>query len=109
MANQSLKRFMVRGAILLATQLGKTPTDILQGIVLGKFKSEASTGTTVISSNEGGGSTGFSIPSELGPAEVAELAEQSLTWVEGQPDPTKPNLPPRIMRVRASFSKAVAT
>lgn len=86
----------------------KTPADVLESIVLGKFDNELKEGKTLISSSEAGGSFSFSIVGGLSPADVVELAMEALTWLNQQPDPLNPEVFPskRIKRLRVSFAKA---
>lgn len=104
-----LARIFVRAAKLRATALGNgaTPKSVLEGIVLGQFTSTATNGRTVISTTEGGGSTTFTLPADLGPADVMTLADEALSLVENAEDPENPTVSTRrIMRLRASFGKA---
>lgn len=103
-----LLRAFLRGAKLRADELGETtPKAILESVILGKFKLEATNGRTVVSVGEAGGSTSFMIPQMLGPADVMALAEEAIEFLESLPDPENPNLSfRRIRRFRVSFSKA---
>jgi hypothetical protein len=102
-----LLRSMVLAAVRLKGQ-NQTPTQLLEGIVLGKFQSEITDGKTLIRINEAGGDTQFSLMLDLSPAEILALAMEALSWLQQQPDPDNPALyPPTIKRLRADFRKAV--
>jgi hypothetical protein len=56
---------------------------------------------------EAGGSTEFTLPADLSPADVMALAEEALGIIEASADPTDPDVGTRrIQRLRASFAKA---
>lgn len=102
-----LMRAMVLGAVRTAVA-PKTPIQVLEDIVIGRFRTEISDGKTVIAATEGGGSVTFSLPAELGPGDVTELAMRAIAFIRSCPDPNNPPLYPRIIRrLRASFAKAV--
>lgn len=104
-----LARIFVRAAKLRATQLGNgaTPKSVLEGIVLGQFTSNATNGRTVISTSEAGGTVTFTLPADLGPADVMTVADEALSIVETSADPLNPTVGSRrIRRLRASFAKA---
>jgi hypothetical protein len=107
---QYLFAAFVRGAVLAgaASNPTKTPKEVLEAIVLARFKSEATNGRTLISSSESGGSTSFSAPAMLSPADVIALAERALQWLDTQTDPANPNLAGlrKVGRLRASFFNA---
>lgn len=96
----------VRAAQLKATQ-GDTPLRaVLEGILIGHFKSTVANGRTVIATTEAGGSTQFTLPAGLTPPEVMEMAGRALRWIDSRPDPANPGLPNTVKRLRVSFRKA---
>lgn len=103
----TLLRAFIRAAVLRADELGgaNTPTTILNAIILGKFISEATNGRTLISTQEAGGSATYTLPAMLGPADVMELAEEALEWLNQQTDPNDPDLGQLqpVKRLRATF------
>src|SRR5438046_2288385 len=104
-------RYMLLRALVLAAKKQAvnpaTPTSILEGIVVGKFTSEITSGKTLISSTEGGGVVTFALMSDLTPSDIVALAMEALSWLQDQPDPANPSLyPRRIKRLRASFIRA---
>ena len=104
-----LARIFVRAAKLRATALGgaATPKSVLEGIVLGQFTSTATNGRTVISTSEAGGTTTFTLPADLGPADVMSVADEALSLIESSANPLNPTVgTKRIQRLRVSFGKA---
>lgn len=105
-----LKGFL-RAAALNAAQKGEgnTARTELEAILLGKFTSEAKNGRTVVGVTEGGGTTSYTLPTMLTPAEVMAFAEEGLELLEEQtgdqdtPDLTRNR---RVTRLRASFYRA---
>jgi len=107
-SRQLLLNAFIRGAKLRATELGgvNTLTSVLESIILGRFKSEATNGRTVVSTSEAGGSVSFHFPDMLTPAEVMALAEEALEYCAQFSDPNNPPLTfRRIRRMRVSFAK----
>lgn len=103
-----LLRAFIRAAKRHGDAVGKTPKAILEDIIVGRFTTEATEGKTLVSSSEAGGAVTFILPAGFGPADVMTLAEEAIEWLEQQPDPNNPNLSSRrLVRLRASFSKAV--
>ena len=99
---------MVLAAVRSGKASGKTPADMLEEIVIGKFSSELSDGKTVISVTEAGGTSSFAIVGGMTPADIVEIAMEALTWLQDQEDPANPPVVPakRIKRLRVSFAKA---
>lgn len=85
-----------------------TPTSILEGIQAGKFGAEITDGKILTHSAEAGGVTQFALLPEMSPADIIDLIEETITWIQTQCDPLNPPLyaPRRIKRLRASFAKA---
>lgn len=89
----------------------KTPVQILEEIVLGRFTSDFTDGKTVISTSEAGGSVSFQLPDSFTPAEVMALAMECIARINsgeyGAAD-TLPNVIPQrvIKRLRGSFWNA---
>jgi hypothetical protein len=114
MASAPNRYMMLRAFVLAAVKQaeaaggGKTPTAVMEDIVLGKFESEVVGGKTLISTSEAGGVATFSLMTDFTPAEIVSLAMEAITWIQQQPDPLNPSLypPRRIKRLRASFAKA---
>lgn len=103
-------RAFVRAAVKQASDEGRTPREVLEDIIVGRFKSEARNGRTIVSTSKGSSSVSYTIPDGLGPADVVMLAEEALEWVESQPNPDAPDLSGfrRVARLRASFARASA-
>ncbi len=93
-----------------AVKIGKTPSDILESIFIGRFSSELTEGKTLVSTSENGGVATFAIPGDLSPAQVSALAHETIRWLQSVPDPDHPTeaelYPRRIKRVRASFNRS---
>ncbi len=85
-----------------------TPASVLEDIIVGRFETELSEGKTLISVNEANGAHSFAIIGGMTPADIVELAMESLVWLNSQPDPLNPQVIPakRIKRLRASFKNA---
>jgi len=102
-----LRNAFIRAAVLEAAAAVSPTTAraLLQAIIRGKFKTDATDGKTVISTSEAGGTVTFTLPDSLSPAEVMIRAEQAIEWLERQTDPDAPDLTklraPR--RFRATF------
>jgi hypothetical protein len=107
-------RYMLIRAMALAAKksasAGKTPIQVLEDIVVGKFTTEFSDGRTVISTSEAGGSTTFAVVPDMGPNDIVALAMETIGWINEQADPVNyETTPRRIKRLRVSFAKAVTS
>jgi hypothetical protein len=110
----NLLRALVLAAVRTAPTLpqvngaNQTPTQVLEGILLGKFNAEITDGKILIHSAEAGGATQFALLPDMSPAEIVDLLMETITWIQTQPDPANPCVypPRRIKRLRASFAKA---
>lgn len=108
---------LVRAMVLAAKKLSsdsKTPVEVLEDIVLGRFESEVTNGTTVIQTAEAGGSTSFSIMSDMSPADVLALAMEAIARIKagefGDEEELENVYPKRVIkRLRAAFSRATVT
>ena len=98
----------VSGTTPIPDNAAITPTSILEGIQAGKFNAEITDGKILIHSAEAGGVTQFALLPDMSPAEIIDLIEETITWIQTQCDPVNPPLyaPRRIKRLRASFGKA---
>ena len=97
----------IRAAKLKADEDSSTPTAILEAILLGRFKVEATDGKTLIKTQANGQEVEFAVGRDLGPGEVMELAELSLQELERQDDPDNPVFNTRkIKKVRVNFGNA---
>ena len=85
-------RAYIRSAVTQAAKCGKTPTQLLTDVQLGKFNSEATDGRTILSTTEAGGTITFAFPGELTPGDVLEYTEEALEWLSEQVDPDNPVL-----------------
>ncbi len=112
MANRyDLKMTMALAAKREAVRTGRTPSDILEAIITGRFSSEFTEGKTLVSTSENGGVATFAIAGSLNPADVTALALETIRWLRqncADPDhPTEDELLPRLIkRVRVSFKRA---
>jgi hypothetical protein len=99
----------LRAAQLRADELGGTTSarDVLESLILGKFKAEANDGRTMISTSANGHSVQFALPNDLGPGDVIEIAELALQRMDGSDDPDRiPASPKRTVRsLRVSFAR----
>jgi hypothetical protein len=101
-------RVFARAAALEATS-AKTALQILDDIILGRFRSDVVNGKTLISTSEAGGSVTFQISTSLSPAEITEIALEAASWISTLPDPDLATAyPRRIRRLRASFGNSTA-
>ncbi len=89
MAKITMPAFLL-GTKLKAAKDGLTPQVVLETIVRGLFEATVVNGRTVIRTSERAGSTDFVLPEGLTPAEVLNLAQQTLAYVLAQPDPANP-------------------
>lgn len=97
MADQStLVSAFIRAANLQSRTAvpAKTATEILQSVLLGRFQSEGKNGRTILKVDEAGGSVEFTIPENMGAADIMALAELALQRIEGSV----------VKRLRADFS-----
>lgn len=92
MASSALLQTVLRGAILKAKASGKTPTAVLEAVLLSRFNAELSNGKTIVSISEAGGTTSFQLPGNLSPDKIAMLINDALGWLEAQEDPNNPDL-----------------
>ena len=103
----TLVRAYVIGAKKVAADTGTTVVAVLESLIVGQFKTLSRNGRTVVSTSEAGGSTTFSIPADLAPDDVMDLATEALDFITSQADPNNPSASSRrIKRFRASFAKA---
>lgn len=105
---------MVRGCAEAAkregAKTGRTAVQVLEAIIDGQFTSVSKNGRTIISTSEAGGSATFHIDGGLGPQGVIDLAVEAKDFIQSQADPDNPvTTNRRIVRLRASFSKANLT
>ena len=107
---------LLRALVLAATRQeeaeGKTPIQVLEGIIVGRFTSDFAEGKTVISTAEADGNVSFQLAADLSPADVIALAMEAIAWIrQNCADPAAPTddeiYPPRVLRLRGSFRKAV--
>lgn len=110
MADRSIQvSAFLRAAQLRADELGGTTTarDVLESLILGKFKAEANDGRTMISTSANGHSVQFALPSDLGPGDVIEVAELALQRMDASDDPDSIPRPPKrsVRSLRVSFSR----
>lgn len=87
-----LLRAYLRSAVNQAAKCGKTPTQLLEDVQLGKFNVEATDGRTILSTTEAGGTVTFAFPGELTPGDVLEYTEEALEWLSEQTNPDAPVL-----------------
>jgi hypothetical protein len=99
----------VTGDAVIPDAATVTPTSVLEGIIVGKFNAEITDGRILIHSAEAGGVTQFAMLPDMSPAEIIDIIEETITWIQAQADPLNPPLyvPRRIKRLRASFAKSV--
>jgi predicted metal-dependent hydrolase len=106
MADTFLLRAFIRAAQAQAVTIGGSATakSVLMIIITGQFTSTAQNGRTLIESSEAGGTVRFTIPNSLGPAEVTQLAEEAIEWLEANTaaDGSTPALK-RVKRLRFCF------
>lgn len=108
-------RYLLIRAIALAALRSKTdsktPVQVLEDIVLGKFNSEVSDGKTLISTTEGGGTAQFALIGSFTPDEILSLVMETIVWINSQTDPAnyEPYPTRRIKRLRVSFAKSTPT
>src|SRR5689334_5514064 len=108
------RHLLVRAMALAAKKQSsddKTPIQVLEDIVVGKFTSEFSDGRTLISSSEAGGQTTFQIMGDLTPADVVSLAMETIAAIKGgefgdEEELENVHATRRIKRLRVSFAKA---
>ncbi|MEI8289563.1 MAG: hypothetical protein WCH99_08810 [Verrucomicrobiota bacterium] len=90
----------------------KTPVELLEEIIVGKFTTEFSDGKTLVSTSENGGSVSFSLGGAFTPDEVTSLCMEVIMRIKsGDFGADEKDLDPykglrRIKRLRASFAKA---
>jgi hypothetical protein len=105
-----LLRAMVLAAVKYGKEQSKTPTEVLEDIIVGRFTTDFQDGKTVISTTEAGGTTTFALASDMSPAEVVALAMEAVSWIKSQPNPDAPEIyPRRLKRLRVSFRKAMTS
>ncbi|MDB6024019.1 MAG: hypothetical protein JWM68_242 [Verrucomicrobiales bacterium] len=102
---------MIRAIALAALRQkteSKTPLQLLEDVVIGKYTSEIVDGKTVIGTDEAGGSVSFALIGGFTPDEILGLVMETIVWINSQEDPEDyPPYPPRrIKRMRVSFEKA---
>jgi hypothetical protein len=85
----------------------KTPAQVLEEVLLGRFASDVRNGRTVISFSEGGTQTSWTLPDGLSPMEIMQLAHEALQWLAAQPDPDNPVFGNRVTRLRCAFNRAL--
>ena len=83
-----------------------TPTFVLEGIQAGNFNAQITDGKILIHSAEAGGVTQFALLPDMSPAEIIDLLEETITWIQTCHDPLNPPLyaARRIKRLQASFA-----
>jgi hypothetical protein len=101
MAAITLSTF-IQALRLKAARDGKTPKEVAEAILLGQFNSSVVNGRTVIQTSEAGGSTQFTLPSGLTPADVMELAAEVIR----RNVTADSALPQRVHRLRVCFDRA---
>ena len=102
-----LLRAFIRAAKIYGDRVSKTPQEVLEDVIVGRFSVEATIGKTVISTNENGGGVVFQLPPDFGPREVLGLAEEAIEMLLQMPDPENPNLSPRrITRLAVNFLRS---
>ena len=111
MADRSiLVSAFLRAAQLRADEMGGTTSarDVLESLILGRFKAEANDGRTIVSTSANGHSVQFALPAELGPGDVIEIAELALQRMDGSDDPDSPPPSPKrtVKMLRVSFNRA---
>lgn len=112
-ANRNLLlRAIVLAAVRQAKSEKKTPVELLEGLIVGKFTTEFSDGKTLVSTSENGGSVSFSLGGAFTPDEVTALCMECIMRIKaGDFGDDETNINPymglrRIKRLRVSFAKA---
>ena len=83
------------------------PKAFLTSLLVAIYDSNIVDGRVVISTMEAGGTVTFQIPHGMSPMEMAAAVEETIEWLEQQPDPANPVLSGRrLLRLNASFAKA---
>ncbi|HEX3716877.1 MAG TPA: hypothetical protein VH595_02830 [Verrucomicrobiae bacterium] len=86
---------------------GKNPTDLtvpLKGIIATIMEGGFSEGKMLTKVDEAGGMAEFTPFPGCGPQQIIALCEETIEWIQQQPNPQKPRLDPRrLMRLKSSF------
>lgn len=106
-----LLRAFIRGAVESAKSAGTTPRRVLTDIICGRFKSEATNGRTVISTESVGNKVTFAYPKSLSPSDLMQTAEEAIEFLEALDDPDNPDLSTfkRKNRLRFTFDQSQVT
>lgn len=85
----------------------KNPTDLtvpLKGIVATIMENGFTDGKMLVKVTEAGGTAEFIPFPGYGPEQILTLCEETIQWIQQQPNPQKPRLDPRrLMRLHSSF------
>lgn len=104
-----LRAAKLRAAELTAAGSPTTARKLLEGVLVGRFKTEFTAGRVVASVSEGGGSTTFAYPAGISPEDVTIISGRALGKLDayGVNDPTPAML--RVKRrLRMTFHNAMS-